>query len=258
MVMALTPGRRAVLTFGLPLSLGFIAYGTLSIVNAIGLTHYTQSALAVPQAQVLTVNAHGGSVRLRPSPDSNVHVSVKGLYALRTPTLRTISTKSGVTVTGSCPTVAVITCSQNITIELPVAFQVTAHSSGGDVSASGLTGQLDLTSSAGDVADDGAIGRLTMTSSAGDVDGTNLRSSDVTASSSAGDVSLQFAVDPTRVEAGSSAGDVDVRVPNQVAYRVTVQSSGGDAVNRVNQESTSTRTIDAHSSAGDVSVRPNE
>ncbi|MDX6246194.1 MAG: hypothetical protein QOE76_3917 [Frankiales bacterium] len=257
--MALTPGRRTLLTLGLPLSLAFIGYAALGIMNAVGLTRYTDSLTVVPvgQVQVLAVDARDGSVRLEPSADGNVHVRVKGVYALSRPRLTTASTAAGVTVTGrQCSGGGINICTQDVTIEVPAGFRVTATSGGGDVRASGLTGEVSLSSSAGSVHDDGAVGRLVMSSSAGDVSGTNLRSSDVTASSSGGDVDLTFGADPTRVEAGSSAGDVAVRVPGAVAYRVTVKSSGGSATSTVHEDSASTRTIDAHSSAGDVSVRP--
>jgi DUF4097 and DUF4098 domain-containing protein YvlB len=257
-MMALTPGRRTLLTFGLPLSLAFIGYGAIGIINAVGLTHYSQTRTVVPvgQVQVLTVDARNGSVRLQPSADGNVHVLAKGVYSLSQPTITSTSTASGLTVTGHQCAGGILICSQDLTIEVPASFRVTAKSSGGDVRVSGLTGELNLSSSAGDVKDDGATQRLVMSSSAGDVSGTNLLSADVTASSSAGDVDLTFAADPTRVEAGSSAGDVDVQVPGAVAYRVTAKTSAGNATSTVHEDSASTRTIDAHSSAGDVTVGP--
>lgn len=256
MTMPMTSGRRTLLTFGVPLSIAAIGYGALGIVNAIGLTHYTDSLVVVPVSQVLNVDASEGSVRLEASPDGNIHVVAKGVYSLAKPKVRAEATVAGVTVTGRQCSGGVLICSQDLVIEVPASFQVTAKSSGGDVRVSGLTGQLDLHSSAGDVRADGVTGKLVMSSSAGDVDGTNLRSSDVTASSSAGDVSLRFAADPTHVAADSSAGDVDVRVPGAVAFRVNAKTSGGDASSTVHEDSASSRTIDAHSSAGDVDVRP--
>jgi hypothetical protein len=256
MTAPLTPGRRTLLTFGVPLSLAFIGYGALGIVNAIGLTHYSESRTLVPTAHVLTVNAGEGSVRLEPSPDGNVHVSAKGVYSLSRPRLITSVTGTSVTVTGKECLGGILICSQDIRVQVPASFRISAYSAGGGVRASGLTGDLVLTSAAGDVRVEGLTGKLTLSSSAGDVHGDALRSTEVTASSSAGDVSLTFAVDPTRVDATSSAGDVRVRVPNTVSYRVTTQSSGGDRVSTVHENSDSARTINARSSAGDVSVRP--
>jgi putative adhesin len=238
MTEALTPGRRALLTLGGPIALATIGYGAFSIVSAIGLTHYSQTYLVVPHSQVLNVKADEGGVRLQPSPDSNVHIVSKGVYALKIPKVEATSTASSLTIKGSCPLSGAAICSQTITIQVPAAFTITASSNGGDVHATGLTG------------------RLTLTSSAGDVDGNDLGSTDVTASSSGGDVDLRFATVPQRVEASSSAGDVSLRLPDSV-YAVEAQTSAGDTVVKVPTDPRSTRTVHAHSSAGDVAVRLN-
>jgi DUF4097 and DUF4098 domain-containing protein YvlB len=253
----LTAGRRTLLTFGVPLSLAFIGYGALGIINAVGLTHYTQSVDLVATAHVLTVNANEGSLDLQPSPDGDVHVRVKGVYSLSKTKLSTASTSAGVTVTGRACNGGVFICSQDMTIEVPADFQVTARSDGGDVSASGLTGALNLRSSAGDVHVDGPSGQLTLSSSAGDVSVANAHSSEVSATSSAGDVRLGFSVPPTRVLASSSAGDVTIGVPSSVPYKVSGSTSGGGNRNiRVPTDDTSSRSITADTSAGDVSIEP--
>ncbi len=257
MTAALTPGRRTLLTFGTPVSLLFIGYGALAIVNAIGLTHYTYAQDVTPTSQAITVKATEGALHLVPSPDSKVHVTVKGIYALEKPKVTISSTAAGISVRGSCPQFAVITCSQTITVEVPPAFRVTASSTAGDVRATGLTGPLDLSSTAGDVHADDVSGVLTLSSSAGDIHGTDLRSTNVRATSSAGDVDLEFVVPPTQVDAISTASDVNLRVPD-VGYALSVATSGGDQhTSSIRTDPTSPRTIDAHSSGGDVNIKPN-
>ena len=252
----LTPGRRTLLTFGVPLSLAFIGYGALGIVNAIGLTHYTETVNLVSTARALTVNGNDGSVHLVVSPDAGVHVVAKGVYSLSKPRLVTATSVNGVTISGHQCSGGVLICSQDITIEVPASFQVTARSEGGDVKATGLTGALNLQSSAGDVKVTRASGQLVLSSSAGDVEATDISSTDVSATSSAGDVDLRFDTPPDRVVATSSAGDVDVQVPNTVAYRVSSADSNGSGAVKVHTDSQSARTIEAHTSAGDVRVEP--
>jgi DUF4097 and DUF4098 domain-containing protein YvlB len=243
------------LTFGVPLSLAFIGYGALGIVNAVGLTRYTQSLDLVPTARVLTVDTNDGHVDLVPSLDGNVHVHAKGVYTLSKPRLSATSTSAGVTVTGRHCNGGILICSQDMAIEVPAGFEVTARTSGGGVSASSLTGPLDLRSSGGDVSVDGASGRLTLSSSAGEVSATNVHSTDVSASSSAGDVGLAFSVPPTRVLASSSAGDVTIRVPTSVPYKVSGSTGGGGTRDvQVTQDDTSSRSITAAASAGDVLI----
>jgi DUF4097 and DUF4098 domain-containing protein YvlB len=133
----------------------------------------------------------------------------------------------------------VIVCGQDVTVLVPAGFTVVASSSAGDVRASGLAGVLQLHSSAGDVK------------------GTGLQSAQVSASSSAGDVSITFAAVPLVVDATSSAGDVTVRVPGTVAYHVkSAHTSAGDSHVGVRQDDTSTHIITATSSAGDVTIEP--
>lgn len=257
MAAPLTAGRRATLTFGLPFAVFFVGYGALALVNVFGLASYTDTATLTPQAQVLTVKSPEGAIRLLPSADGKVHVTAKGHYTLERPSLHTSSTSAGVTVKGSgCSPFGVLVCGQDITIELPPGFTVVASSSGGDVRATGLSGPLQLHSSAGDVHVDGSTGTLNVSSSAGDVKGTNLSSTQVSASSSAGDVSLRFAVVPNAVTATSSAGDVSVRVPGSVAYQVNPHSSSGDTRVTVRRDDASTHVITAGTSAGDVTVEP--
>ncbi|MDX6202237.1 MAG: hypothetical protein QOJ83_1737 [Frankiales bacterium] len=219
MTAPLTPGRRALLTFGVPLSLAFIGYGALGILNAVGLTHYTQSVDLVPTAHVLNVDTGDGDVHLVPSPDGNVHVLAEGVYTLSKPRLSTASTTAGVTVTGRQCNGGILICSEDMTIAVPAGFQITARTSGGDVSA------------------------------------TNVQSTEVSASSSAGDVRLAFSVPPTRVLASSSAGDVTIRVPTSVAYKVSGSTSGGGTRDiLLTPDDTSARSITADSGSGDVLV----
>jgi Putative adhesin len=251
----MTQGRRALLTLGVPFSLLVIGYGSLSLVDVIGLTSYTQSLSSTPIVHVLNVDTASGSVTIEGSPDADVHVTAKGFHTLTKPKVTSTSTSTGVAVTGDCNDNGVLLCTQNLVIEVPVAFQVNVKSSGGSVRILGLTGPLDLHSSGGDIHVDSSVGRLTLDSSGGDVHVTNSSSTDVTASSSAGDVDLAFVVAPSRVQATSSAGDVTVQVPNSVGYRVTATASAGSSHVTVHTDSESSRTIDAHSSAGDVTVK---
>ncbi len=253
MASPLSPGRRTVLTFGIPFCVLMIGYGVLSLVNVMGLTGYTDSRSVTPQAKVLKVTADEGYLHLQPSSDGDVHVRLSGHYTLHKPTLSVVSSSAGVTIKGTCPNLIDEICSQDMTIDVPADFAVTARSSGGSVRTRGLTGALDLHSSAGDVEADGAVGTLVLSSSAGDVTSDAVHSTDVSATSSAGDVDLTFAVVPDRVTAHSSAGDVNVAVPGSASYRVIADDPDGPTVD-VPVSSASTHVINASSSAGDVTV----
>ena len=85
--------------------------------------------------------------------------------------------------------------------------------------------------------------------------GTALRSKNVVATSSAGEVRLDFSAPPDRVHTRLGAGDLTVLVPNDgTAYWVEADTSLGDTSVRVPTDPRSPQRISATSSAGSVRV----
>lgn len=112
-----------------------------------------------------------------------------------------------------------------------------------------------LRSSAGDVDVSDLSGRANLNSSAGNVVARDLHSTEVDATSSAGDVELRFAGAPQMIEADSSAGDVNLRLPNGAeVYQVNASASAGDVTTDVRTDPSSDRRLELRSSAGDVTV----
>jgi DUF4097 and DUF4098 domain-containing protein YvlB len=114
---------------------------------------------------------------------------------------------------------------------------------------------LDLDSNDGGIHLVGVSGKVTAHSSAGSVRAEDLRSTTVTASSSAGGVHLSFSTAPTTVDASSSAGSVSVTVPDDgTTYAVDAHSSAGTAHVDLATNPKSPNRIKAQSSAGSVRV----
>jgi DUF4097 and DUF4098 domain-containing protein YvlB len=157
------------------------------------------------------------------------------------------------TIRSRCGLVLAAGCSSDFFINLPRAAAIDADSSADDVVVTGLTGDVALTSSGGDVEVRSLSGRVVLKSSAGNVVGADLRSAEVHARSSAGDVELRFATPPSMVDADSTAGDVRVRLPAGLeTYQVQAESSAGDVFTDVRTDPSSTRVLNLQSSAGDV------
>jgi DUF4097 and DUF4098 domain-containing protein YvlB len=97
-----------------------------------------------------------------------------------------------------------------VTLTVPADVDVTAKSSAGRVSATGLEGSADLESSAGRVDVRDHSGELRAHSSAGVVVVEGLASDDAEISSSAGTVDVTAVEPPRNLVAESSAGDVTV------------------------------------------------
>ncbi|MEN3360666.1 MAG: hypothetical protein V7637_4648 [Mycobacteriales bacterium] len=233
---ALTPGRKAMLVVGGLFAFALIAVGTWTAINALGTTTETRSLTLAPTAGRLIVRTDG-DIQITAGSGSDVQITERIRHSIGRPRVEETSTPDGVVLDGDCAWYSSI-CDVN--------FQVTVPS--------GLT--VDATTSAGDITLSGATGNLRLSSSAGDVTATGLRSGSVEATSSAGDVQVGFDAPPTAVTVHSSAGDVNVTLPQvDGGYRVHVSTSAGDQDVRVPIDPQSTRVIDATTSAGDVGVR---
>ena len=147
-------------------------------------------------------------------------------------------------------------CGVDLTADVDMTSPVTASSTGGDLTATGLDGSLTLSSSAGDVTVRDSSGTMNLESSAGDVRAIDVAARSLVARSSAGDVRVEFTQPPQLVSADSSAGAVTITLPQgEISYRVEADSSAGSTNVSVRTDPRSTRVIRVSSSAGDVTVR---
>ena len=113
---------------------------------------------------------------------------------------------------------------------------------------------LQISITTGDVRVDGSAGPLQVRSATGDITATGLRTADPVLEAGVGDVSAHFAAPPDEVHVSSTTGDVVVGVPAGQEYLVRARTSTGDPTISVATSTTSSRTIDATTHAGDVSV----
>lgn len=144
-------------------------------------------------------------------------------------------------------------CRADVTLTVPADVDVTAKSSAGRVSATGLEGSADLESSAGRVDVRDHSGELRAHSSAGVVVVEELASDDAEISSSAGTVDVTAVEPPRNLVAESSAGDVRVTLPDE-EYNLDADTSAGDVRIEVPTDPNSDYRVRVHSSAGDVTV----
>lgn len=116
--------------------------------------------------------------------------------------------------------------------------------------------ELVLSSSAGEIRVDGGTAAVTATTSAGRIDLSGLETDVVRASSSAGEVVVDFAEPPSSVDASTSTGRVEVVVPDDgTRYAVDAGSSVGNASVAVPRDADSQHRITARTSVGEVVVR---
>ena len=214
-----------------------------------------QSADLAPGTS-LSVELPNAVIVLEPSVDDEVHVRMTGSYFGNEPTF-SARTDGGVTeVRGGCRAQIFSRCSVTVTVQLPAALPVTAAGENGRIAASGLTGRVTLTTTNGVIETDGTVGRVDLHSTNGDIRVTDAVSTSVVASTTNGSVTLQFVDAPQTVEAGSTNGQITVRVPvDGVSYRITAQTTNGTVTDdTVPSDSTSRRSITARTTNGGITI----
>jgi hypothetical protein len=89
----------------------------------------------------------------------------------------------------------------------------------------------------------------------GDVTGNALESSDVRVQSDVGDVRLDLARGPDRLEASTDVGEIEIAVPEGVYAVDTATHVGESDVHGLVQDDRAPRTINVQTDVGDVEVR---
>ena len=146
-------------------------------------------------------------------------------------------------------------CKTSYVLTVPRDVKLTVENSSGKVTVAGIEGGAVLKTSSADIEVHDVGGPLELRSSSGDVEGDGLAATSVTTHSSSGSVALDFTVAPQTVDAKTSSGDVDIRIPSGTeSYKVDTDTSSGDESANVKIDPNATRTIRAKTSSGDVSI----
>ncbi|MCU0309153.1 MAG: DUF4097 domain-containing protein [Thermoleophilia bacterium] len=166
-----------------------------------------------------------------------VRVSARRAYALWGPDVSDRQDGATLVVRADCPGFGwLIACEVDLDVAVPPATRVRAESDAGTVTVQAVTGPVRAESDAGAV----AVRRAGP--------------GDVVASTNAGDVEVDAARAPARIEARSDAGDVLVRVPRG-RYAIDADTTAGDVrIDGVVDDPTAPRVIVARTRAGSVTV----
>lgn len=269
-------GRRIWLSAGAVLGLVVLGYGALVVVELLAAETRTE-ALALPPldgVQRVRVQGAGGSVTVTGTDDRTVAGTVRLRGGLRKPSHSERVEGDTLVLRSSCPNLLAVVCDADFDLEVPRGMDVEADVSGGGVTATGLSGRLDIDSSGGgitlrnvggDAVLDSSGGGIALTGGAGAVvadssgGGITLRASDaatVELHSSGGGIDASFRTAPDDVRADSSGGGITVELPDDgEPYRVDADSSGGSTEVAVRTAPDAERTVAVSASGGGVTVR---
>jgi hypothetical protein len=162
------------------------------------------------------------------------------------------------TLRDGCPRSGLTTfCEGNYDLRVPPDLDLRVVNHSGGVRASGLTGPLDLQGDNGGISVDGATGLLRLHTSDGTIRTTNLRSTDLQASTTNSGITLSFLVAPGRVDARTSNASIRLTVPaGSGPYAVQQHTSNGTTSIQVKTDPAAIRELVLRTSNGDIVVQP--
>lgn len=250
----LTPARRVTFVVGALITAMSIAYGVAVVIAEGSEATERTSFTIIPVGSTFTVETEAGDITIVPSGDNRVHVVRVARFGGRKPVFDEVQDGTGNRLSASCSSHWFMSeCSVDYQVAVPAGLDVRLRSDVGDVRASNIEGGVEATTSTGDIEVRGVDGALRLRSSTGDVSAEGVRSDDVNASSSTGDVTLLFLDAPDTVSAVTDTGDVRVLLPSG-PYRTTTDSDAGDITVDIETSPTAQRTVEAHTNTGDVEL----
>jgi DUF4097 and DUF4098 domain-containing protein YvlB len=269
-------GQRGLALFiGGALALVFSAIAAVQVAGwTVGAVEHTNHQVIPGPVTKLSVDAGEGDItvvrELSDAPYVTVDSTVKG--SIHAPVLQAVNDAGTVRIGDNCPHISFGPCRVRVVIRVPADVEVDISSASGDVTASGLTGNVKLATGSGDVNADGLSGTadldtssgdvnvrglsgdIELQSGSGDINGAQLASAAVAADTASGDVDLDFRKAPSTVDATTGSGDVDITVPKKDAYRVESDSGSGEEHPNVNTDTEAKRVIRAQTSSGDITI----
>ena len=254
--LPLTPARLATLAVGVPIALALIGWTGFSIVAEAGQGSYSVHETIPVTAGHVSLNTGGGDLTAGPGGQSG-EASLNGTvhYSLIRPKLTWTPTADGISGNFDCQ-VPAGNCYLAATLKVPARTALSLSSSGGNLTASGLTGNVTMSTGGGDVTATGLPGDLQLNTSGGNITGNVLTSPDVNASTGGGDVTLTFTRPPKNLHINTSGGNITVVVPQNgtIQYDVQTSTAGGTVSDAVPQNSRSPYKITATTGGGDISI----
>ncbi|MFT2816193.1 DUF4097 family beta strand repeat-containing protein [Leifsonia sp. A12D58] len=248
---------KLLLFVALPLVLIIVVIVALVIVfSSFQGTSVSEKADVIAGSSV-DVTVPNATVTFSPSSDDQVHVSMTGTYSGPTPTLTATTSGRETQITGGCANGWFFSrCDVTLAIAIPAGVDLDFEGTNGRITASGLTGELELSTTNGSIKTSGTRGDLSLHTSNGGIRADDIGSADVEASTTNGSIELEFARPPAEVEARTTNGAIQVRVPTDGAtYLINATTVNGNVnTGTVPSDNASERTITLETTNGAVKV----
>jgi ferric-dicitrate binding protein FerR (iron transport regulator) len=127
-------------------------------------------------------------------------------------------------------------CDTDYTVTVPIGTAVTVRTAAGDVEVRGQTGAVSVKTTSGDVT------------------GNSLSAASADITTTSGEVELDTRSASSQLKVDTTSGDVDVTVPQDVPYRVRLESTSGDYDQGILDVPSSPRLLSVTTTSGDITL----
>jgi len=253
--MPMTPARRVILILGVPAALAVLAAGAYNAVAQTYQVGYHVHVSVPPSGQRARVSVDNADATVRPGAGSRIVVDGTLRGSLARPAFSWRPTAAGLDLHSSCRLGFSDSCTMAFEISVPDGVPVAVTDANGDLTASGLRGQVTLSAGSGDITASGLSGSVWLSDGSGDIEVTGLAGAYVTGTEGSGDITLTFTKVPRWVDVTAASGDVTLILPpGPAAYQVRASSASGDVSDSLKRQPLSPDIIVASSGSGDVSI----
>jgi DUF4097 and DUF4098 domain-containing protein YvlB len=255
-------GRVAWKIAGSVLSAVTILLGTAVLWSgASGLTASSETQHETYQHAVgrVELDLDHGEIVLTPGEDDRVVIERRLEWSDDKPTIREAWVGDTLKITVRCADSRLGTrsrCGVVYTMRVPADVAIDAQTRASRIDARDLSGSLRFTETSGDVRLTNTTGRVQVRTSSGRITMAGVRAAHLNVQTTSGDVDLRLAAAPDMLMVTTRTGNVDIAVPGDDTYNVTVQTSRGDKDVTVRQETAVEHTIAVTTSRGDVRIHP--
>jgi hypothetical protein len=215
-------------------------------------------ASVITKAPTFTVSVSAGELHLVPGRSGRVSLKGTATYrGGRPPSLSWEDNGKQLSLRSVCHS-RNGDCGYDYTLYVPVSTKVVAGVTAGDISASGLSGPLQLNATAGNVTLTGLSGHLEVNSLAGNVTAADLSPAWADVEEGTGNVALRFTAPPSYVHVKAFTGNIDVVVPRPSGYHVSTSDHLGNVSVGIVDNRASTRVMTLSVETGNISVQYEE
>jgi len=271
--LAMTPGRRAALLFGVPVCVSLVLATGVSLVGDIGTAHYRLHLTFPASATRIAVSTEGGQLTLGQAAIDQATLTGTAQYSLIRPHAPVASLNDGLaSYVYRCP-IPVGNCGLDATVTVPAGMSASVSTDGGNAAVIGTTGTVSLNTGGGELTAQDVSGAVTLSTGGGDITAANvsgtlalntdggdiqasaIRSAGVTASSGGGNITIVFTTVPRDVSVSTGGGDITIEVPPGPAkYRVTATPGGGNVSDSLQPSLSAPNVITATTGGGNITI----